>query len=254
MAKDPKRNSLKLFFPTRAIFWFIWTFLQVPICILQVSVREPKQTPWSSEVRAAQLHYILHGTTSRSNTHISIFKTLQWIRYQAGRLLDTTLLMLNKEKTPVNSEKKQRHFMFVLPLCRTKVEVHMSNVPVCSVLWNYSKYSSMLLFCEVPVVPFAEPPSTVTPTMPMGCKSQEWQEPFFVPLQSTKCLQHTGKRGRASFEWGLIPSLRWPHFRGETQGPNLLFTHSNMFTAVGTAKGTPRPGKTSLRKCSTGFC
>lgn len=78
--------------------------------------------------------------------------------------------------------------MFASLLCRTKVEVHMSNVPARSALWNNSKYSSMLSFCEVPVVPSAEPPSTVTPTMPMGCKSQDSQAPFFVPFQSTKCL------------------------------------------------------------------
>lgn len=142
--------------------------------------------------------------------------------------------MLNKEKTPVNNEKNQRHFVFVLLLCRTKVEVHISNVPACSALLNDLKYSSRLSFCEVPVVPFAEPPSTVTPTMPMGCKSQDWQSTLFCAFSKHKSAsRQTGKRGRASCEWGLIPSLRWPHFRVETQAPNLLFTHSNMFTALG---------------------
>lgn len=71
---------------------------------------------------------------------------------------------------------------------------------------------------------------------------QQWQRdarvetdkhPSLCLFKAQSASQQTGKRGRASCEWGLIPSLRWPHFRVETQAPNLLFTHSNMFTAVG---------------------
>lgn len=205
MAKDPKRNSLRPFPPHPVPFFDLSEHFYKCQFVYCRFLRGSQNKRLGAQ-RSEQPSFITFCMGPFPGlTHTSIFKTLQWTRYQAGRLLDTTLLMLSKEKTPVNNEKNQRHFMFVSLLCRTKVEVHMSNAPACSALWNYSKYSSMPSLCEVPV-PFAEPPSMVTPTMPVGCKSQDWQASFSVPFQSTKCLP-TGREERESQLWVRSDSL-----------------------------------------------
>lgn len=95
-----------------------------------------------------------------------------------------------------------------------------NNLPACSVLWDYSKYSSVLSFCEVPLAPFAEPPSTYTPTMPRdaGIKNDEQPASFSKALSAS---QQKGKRGRAGCQWGLVPSLRWPQFRASRSKPSV---------------------------------